>query len=544
MKKTLRSAFLILAAAFAISMGGMCDEDPPVISEEYPPNDLIYPPENATGVSRTPTFIWHKNRATPVQAYKCFIQKPYLNDNYWVETTGDTIITCTDTLAELTMYGWFTNTITIDDKYIKTEKWLFTTGTGFNNPPLAPFDPDPEHGSSSNPLYATLNWDCYDPDGDPLTYDVWFDTFDSDSVLVGDDITDTSVDPGDLERDRRYLWKVVAFDSHGDSTTGPWWVFKTIPASNKPPVEPWGPYPVDDATDVLLDLTFSWSCSDPEDGPLTYDVAMGLAGGNLTVIGTDLIDETLAVTGLDPSTEYEWYVSATDDQSQTTPGPIWSFTTSDGSTVREVFAALSLGRNINYDGATIARNDHIFARFDSLYAPDGPINPLQPGAVSCNTFDLIWVDGSKQYAYTDYVAGYFLDPGVAYTFSVTEGDGVPALTSDFVVFSGCQPYITSPAPFSYVSMDGFDLEWHSYCSGTIDITIMDLNADSTGVYITTEDDGFYTFTAGDLSPISPSTYQLLIVLINESKKPIIATGYDPRSWIWARTLSTQLVYKQ
>jgi hypothetical protein len=92
-------------------------------------------------------------------------------------------------------------------------------------------------------------------------------------------------------------------------------------------------------------------------------------------------------------------------------------------------------------------------------------------------------------------------------------------------------------------MDGFDLEWHTFCSGTVDITIMDLNGDSTGVYITTEDDGFYRFEADVLASIPPTAYQLQIVLINENKKLISEYGYDPRSWVWARTLSTQIVYR-
>jgi hypothetical protein len=142
------------------------------------------------------------------------------------------------------------------------------------------------------------------------------------------------------------------------------------------------------------------------------------------------------------------------------------------------------------------------------------------------------------------MAGYFLTPGQLSPFYVTGGGNVPALTTAPISLPVCAPYITSPTPFSYVSLDGFDLEWHTFCSGTIDITIMDLNADSTGVYITTEDDGFYTFTADDLSVIDPMVYQMMIVLIVEEKRSVTAVGYDPRSWIWARTLAKQFVYVQ
>jgi hypothetical protein len=334
----------------------------------------------------------------------------------------------------------------------------------------------------------------------------------------------------------------MAKDDDGHRTEGPIWTFKTATDYNKPPIEPWGAYPPDDATSVPLDVTLSWNCSDPEDGPLTYDVALGPAGGTLIEIGSDISEEYLAVTDLSPSAEYEWYVSATDDHSNTTYGPMWSFTTGDG-TQADVYAELTLQRNITYDGS-ILRNDYITARFDSVYAPDAPIHPLRPGAVSYSTFDLVWVDASKIYSYSDYMAGYFLTPGQLSPFYVTGGGNVPALTTAPISLPVCAPYITSPTPFSYVSLDGFDLEWHTFCSGTIDITIMDLNADSTGVYITTEDDGFYTFTADDLSVIDPMVYQMMIVLIVEEKRSVTAVGYDPRSWIWARTLAKQFVYVQ
>ena len=242
-RKIVRSIFLILAAAFSVSFLGLCEKDDSgPIPGDPPPPTYIYPPENGTGQSRTPVFIWNPYKHTIVHRYEIRIGE--VRDNgYFFEgnTPGyDTTFTYTDTLEALTEYAWNIKVHDVYDNIRSGPWWHFTTGPGFNHPPLVPYNPDPEDGSSSNPLYATLNWDCYDLDGDPLTYDVWLDTYADDSVLVGDDITDTSIDPGDLEPDRKYYWKVVAFDSHGDSTAGPWWVFKTRMASNKPPIEPWG----------------------------------------------------------------------------------------------------------------------------------------------------------------------------------------------------------------------------------------------------------------------------------------------------------------
>ena len=50
--------------------------------------------------------------------------------------------------------------------------WSFTTG--HNNPPNYPYDPFPENGAIDIDINANLSWSCSDPDGDDLTYDVYF----------------------------------------------------------------------------------------------------------------------------------------------------------------------------------------------------------------------------------------------------------------------------------------------------------------------------------------------------------------------------------
>jgi hypothetical protein len=98
-------------------------------------------------------------------------------------------------------------------------------------------------------------------------------------------------------------------------------------------------------------------------------------------------------------------------------------------------------------------------------------------------------------------------------------------------------------------MDGFEVVWSGYdefpdCDRTVSITILDIAGDSTGVYITTDNDGAYTFSAGELSVIDPSLMDLQIVLVVENVMNIDAPGYDPRSWIRARTLTVQTVDSQ
>ena len=97
-----------------------------------------------------------------------------------------------------------------------------------NSPPAEPYNPDPENESEDVSRTGTvLTWECYDPDGDPLTYDVYFDTVSPPVTLVSDGQTGTSYDPGDLGYGVMYYWRVIAEDDHGHSTSGGIWHFTT-----------------------------------------------------------------------------------------------------------------------------------------------------------------------------------------------------------------------------------------------------------------------------------------------------------------------------
>lgn len=95
-----------------------------------------------------------------------------------------------------------------------------------NQPPAAPYSPNPADGASNVVAPITFSWLCYDPDlGDTLSYQV---------VMGPGSFTDTinlyrttaflvnSLIPG-----TDYIWKVRATDNHGASTAGPVWHFKT-----------------------------------------------------------------------------------------------------------------------------------------------------------------------------------------------------------------------------------------------------------------------------------------------------------------------------
>ncbi|MBI9037555.1 MAG: hypothetical protein JEY97_05420 [Bacteroidales bacterium] len=96
-----------------------------------------------------------------------------------------------------------------------------------NNLPNPPSDPLPEDGAENQLTEVVLSWTCTDPEGDPLTYDVYFGTG-ATPPMVATGQTETTFDPGTLDHNTEYFWKIVAHDNHiEDSTEGPVWSFTT-----------------------------------------------------------------------------------------------------------------------------------------------------------------------------------------------------------------------------------------------------------------------------------------------------------------------------
>jgi len=103
-----------------------------------------------------------------------------------------------------------------------------------NNPPNEPGNPFPPNGGGNINVDEHFSWNCSDPDGDPLKYDIYFGTTSS-PPMVSSNQSQANYYPGILNYEIQYYWKIVAWDSKGASTEGPLWSFTTKEKSNNAP---------------------------------------------------------------------------------------------------------------------------------------------------------------------------------------------------------------------------------------------------------------------------------------------------------------------
>lgn len=96
--------------------------------------------------------------------------------------------------------------------------------------------------------------------------------------------------------------------------------------NNEPPVIPFNPVPVDTAMEVGISTSLSWSCTDPDNDPLTFDVYFGTANPP-PLVQSNVNNFSFTLATLANSTVYYWKIEAKDDHGNSTPGPLWRFAT-------------------------------------------------------------------------------------------------------------------------------------------------------------------------------------------------------------------------
>lgn len=291
----------------------------------YPPNPPTSPSpaNNATNVVPTATLSWS---ASDIDAGQSLTY-----DVYFGASNPPPLALANTSVKTYTPQGmnyassYFWKIVVRDDHGAEAAGpvWKFTTRPS-NFPPAAPSIPSPSDLATSVSNSVALAWQCSDPDGDPIKYDVYFGVA-ATPPLVASAVSSRSYNPGFLAVGTRYYWRILARDATGAETSGPVWSFTT--AANHAPGAPSNPVPANTATNQTPQLRLVWSCTDADAGQvLSFDVYFGLSSLP-PLVASNQTDKFWDTPFLDVNKTYFWKIVAKDPLGASTTGAIWRFST-------------------------------------------------------------------------------------------------------------------------------------------------------------------------------------------------------------------------
>jgi hypothetical protein len=197
-----------------------------------------------------------------------------------------------------------------------------------NAPPYQPSNPDPYDGESNVDINHDISWVGGDPDpGDTVSYDVYFGTTVS-PPKISDNQTGLSFEPGTLNYNEMYYWRIVAWDNHGADNTSGLWSFTTI--DNDPPILGI-PNPANGSTNQPLAFTWSIPINDPDGDTFNWSITCSNGQTN-SGTGASNGTKTLSLTSLALLTSYTVWVNTTDPAGSTQNTRAWfTFTTRENN---------------------------------------------------------------------------------------------------------------------------------------------------------------------------------------------------------------------
>lgn len=168
---------------------------------------------------------------------------------------------------------------------------------------------------------------------------------------------------------------------------------------NMPPASPSVPQPPNGVTNQSLTTTLSWTCSDPENDPLTYDVWFGTSP-TPPVVASSIATASYRPSAMQYNNTYYWKVEAQDNHGNKSESPTWSLATeARQSGIYEVGHAGPLANT--QDVAVSGNYAYVYNQGGRLYRirVSDPTNPVVAGYLSFPNyiFDLA-IDGTRAYA--------------------------------------------------------------------------------------------------------------------------------------------------
>jgi len=383
-----------------------------------------------------------------------------------------------------------------------------------------PSNPSPVMNDTVFTTTALFSWQC-NPEYDYKVRLGFLTGFDFE-FYVDNDI---SVAIGHILMDTTYQWQVIAYLPGGDSVFGPQWIFHTRSIEAGTPV---APSPADQVFNVNINSHLVWNHVHELNEHFNFDVYFD------TLPDPALVRANTSDTIFDPvilkfNKTYYWKITAFNTIGDTVTGPVWQFTS---ESPKPIYALIDIDR---FAFNSSFSRDELHARFDTEYAPEDTINPLQATSVRVNnTYQLNWLTFQKYHTYGE--SNPFLKYDSIYTIDIDGSDYIPDLNGS-ITLPSCTPIITEPESFDTMFNYTFEVTWDNACGGDVWLTLM-RGLDSTGVWIKTPDDGSYTFNAVDLNPYITAGSAYNIIILKQNSYYINVGGYDSRSLIRARCFNS------
>lgn len=189
---------------------------------------VVFPGDGSESINLLPLLRWSVGGGSDNVVFDIYLGTS--SDPDLVESDYEsTSYTPSDSLEKNTTYFWQVVARDNDGNEGSSPVWQFTTqetDQEANQPPNSPTAPYPEPFSENRSLNQVVEWQCSDPNGDNLTYEIYFGNSEN-PTLVETNYSGSTYTHGELSPGTTYYWQIIAFDPDGESTTGELWQFTT-----------------------------------------------------------------------------------------------------------------------------------------------------------------------------------------------------------------------------------------------------------------------------------------------------------------------------
>jgi hypothetical protein len=287
---------------------------------------LVSPSNNAADVEARLTLSW--NASTGAASYDLQVSTSHAFDALAVDSNVTGAKSLYVRLEGFSTYYWRVRAIKAGNANVSdwSEVWKFTTKIG---PPAAPVLLSPSNGAINLKTSPIFRWN---PSATALLYGLQIssDTLSSDSIVYNaPNIQLTSQQVTGLLINKKYYWRVNAWNRGGDSDWSLFWSFRTV--EMPPPGPPKLLKPDSGAAAVALDTSFVWKgLSDRVlTGDTSYSIQVSSNSSFTSLVMNDSVgkDTVWRLSGLAPGAQYFWRVSATNIAGTGNWSNVWSFTT-------------------------------------------------------------------------------------------------------------------------------------------------------------------------------------------------------------------------